>query len=87
MGVYPLPLSEEEVTHHVVAGGERLGFEMIESALLLEKARVGGGNVDEVQVGHALRFALVVDALDHDPKAAHTVPPNETGPTRYLMIR
>jgi hypothetical protein len=87
LSVHPLPLSQEEVTHHVVARGERLGFEMIESGLLFEEAGVEGGNIDVIQVGHALCFALVIDASDDDLKAGHAVPPNETDPARYLMIR
>jgi hypothetical protein len=35
LSIDALPLPQEEVTHHLVAGGERLGFELIESGLLL----------------------------------------------------
>jgi len=77
LGIYPLPLSEEELTHHLVTRGERLGFEVIESGLLLQEAGVRGGNVDVVEVGDAFRSSLVIDASDHDLKAAHEVPPNE----------
>ncbi len=34
LGVHALPLTHEEVTHHLVAGGERLGLQLIESRLL-----------------------------------------------------
>jgi len=63
------------MTHHLVARGQRLGFEMIESGLLLQKAGVGRRDVNGIQFGHALGDAIVVDALDHDAKAAHGTPP------------
>jgi hypothetical protein len=63
------------VTHHLVAGGQSLGFEMIEGGLLVEEAGVGRRDVDLVQLGHALSGSIVINALDHDAKAAHGAPP------------
>jgi hypothetical protein len=83
----PLPLTCQEVPHHLVAGGKRLGLEMIKGRLLLKETSVGCGDLDLVQLGHALGGPVVIDALDHNAKAAHGTPPEPINGRRYLMIR
>jgi hypothetical protein len=69
-------LSLQEVTHYLMAGGECLCLQVVEGGLLLQEAGVGSGNVDVIEVGHALRSVLVVDTADHDLKAAYGKPPS-----------
>jgi hypothetical protein len=74
--IHSLPLASEEVTHDLVALGEGLGFKLIESGLLREAAKVGGRDIDQIEIGHEVGLAFLdLDALDDDPKAGHGVPP------------
>jgi hypothetical protein len=67
-----LPLACEEVTHHLVALGQGLGFELVESGFLLEASHVGGRDLDLVEIRDLVGLALLdLHALDDDTKAGH----------------
>jgi hypothetical protein len=61
-----LPLADQEVPHHLLAVGQRLGFEVIEGGLLLQGVGIQRRDVNPVQFGHPFGLRLVLDALDHD---------------------
>jgi hypothetical protein len=61
-----LPLADQEVPHHRLALGQRLGFEVIEGGLLLKGASIQGWDLNAVQFGHAFGLCLVLNTLDHD---------------------
>ena len=83
-----LPLAFEEMTHHRVALGQGLGFELIQSGILVQELGVGSGNLNEVEVGDLLGLPRFdVDALDQDAEARHGRPPFPTSGVRYPMIR
>jgi hypothetical protein len=58
--IHPLPLSHQEVAHHLVATGQGLRLQLIERRLLLERGEIGGGHVNAVELRHAV---IVIDAL------------------------
>lgn len=66
-----LPLAQEEPPHHLVALGEALGLEVVQSGWRLQSANVRLGNVDALQFGEALRLALLFHAADQNRQVAH----------------
>jgi len=73
--IHALPLAHEEVTHHLLAFGQRLGFQMIQGGLLGKAAGIGDLYLDAVQFGQVIRLVLIVDAADQDRQTAHGTPP------------
>jgi hypothetical protein len=70
-----LPLSHEEVAHHLLPFGERQRFQVVEGALLLQGVSVGSGDLNAIKFSQLLRLGVVVAATDQDVVAAHGLPP------------
>ncbi len=69
--VHAFPLPQQEVAHHLVALGQRLGFQVVEGGFLLQEARVEGGNINAIQFGELVRLGFIVDAADPNRQSAH----------------
>ena len=75
MGVHTLPLSDEEVTHHLLPFGQRQRFQVVECGLLLQGASIGRGDLDAIEFGQLFGLGVVVTATNQDVVAAHGFPP------------
>jgi hypothetical protein len=75
LGIDVLPLAHEQMAHHLVAFGERQGFQMIEGRLFLQGMSIGSGDLDAIQLGQVIGLGVVVAATDQDVVAAHGLPP------------